>query len=1240
MDRRLLFRALGLLIASVAMFMLHNVINKNVGRADSSNNTRIQQTILSHQQKMEEVLQKMSDSLVNCAQTDTLKLINTIGSESNYSFYLFEKNDLVAWYNALLPIANLRPSQLNNSIMRTDNGWYFIVKKKVSHSTSIFALFRIKSRYPVSNDYLKDELDPSFGIDGRTTITIDSKRTENAITDANGKYLFSISCENIQILSTWQLVADGIVLLLWLLLIIFAAGTFVVAIRKRGIRNRALIVLAIAQVGIYVWTLFLQLSVQMSEWFLFSPQIFAYDWWAPSLFYLMLAALLSFIWCYFLFLYFDFEKIVNLKFARKHISLCTLCMIILLYVIFIIINVAVNIMVYNSTDLAVYVGDLDISGTTIVKLFILSLFSLSFILVLERVYAEIVGRVSMLKYIIIMLLFAIIILLPTAIILPWFDKTFYLGFLIINPVYFLFKRSFVDGHNNALHQSIGMRYSVFVWLMFMVAFFVTQRLTNLNTAKEYNNRDLLLNNISFNLIREDDPVAETLLKTMEHNIASDTLLHQLFGRKNVDVNLYSYMRERYFDGYFTRYDLQVVPCIGPDSYIQESATGEEYNCYSYFENMINIFGKRIAPKSKFYRLNDNDGSPSYFGTFSFYNRQAVVWYRIHIEINQKQQKIEAGYPELLTNSRDRIDTRMLKGYSYAKYIGNALQITNGTFSYPLYNNWLGSLETGQKKHIRTDNYSHSIYAVTDNQTIVLSYPSMTLRQYMADYSYIFLSMFIISTIILSIVGLKHSLLYYNMSIHERIQSSFVLFVMVLLIIICFISAWESMQSFERQSTRRLNNNLSVVKSAVVQGVEQMQNYALTSLDADNILHRATQDIVADAHLYSPDGYLIGTSKRELFDNGIASPLINSDALQLLRNGNDVSMKENIGQMEYFAVYSPVTDMNSRLIGYLSVPYFNDVNAMRTQLKSTIVPITTAYMIVILLAVLFSYFLAKGISKPLQAVSQKLRMVGLQQKNDHINYPHSDEIGLLVSEYNRMIDELEHSAEQLAQSERENTWREMARQIAHEIKNPLTPMKLSVQYMIKAWEKMDTEKFDEYIRRTANTLVEQIDHLAFVASEFSNLAKTTQQAEVSKVDVIEKLQNSVLLYSRTEDATISINTDVQHAYIMVNAEQIMSVFNNLIKNALQSVPQGQHVSIAVSAKINADNILITITDNGRGIAPEVREKIFKPNFTTKSTGMGLGLAIVKTIVNNAHGDIWFETEEGRGTTFFVSIPMVK
>ena len=315
-------------------------------------------------------------------------------------------------------------------------------------------------------------------------------------------------------------------------------------------------------------------------------------------------------------------------------------------------------------------------------------------------------------------------------------------------------------------------------------------------------------------------------------------------------------------------------------------------------------------------------------------------------------------------------------------------------------------------------------------------------------------------------------------------------------------------------------------------------------------------MAADAHLYSPNGELIGTSRRELFDNGIAAPLINSHALQQLRMGNDIFLKENIGHMEYYAIYSPITDIRNNLIGFLAVPYFNDVNAMRTQIKSTIEPITTAYMVVILLAVLFSYFLAKGISKPLQTVSQKLRLVGLQQKNDHLTYPHSDEIGLLVSEYNRMIDELEHSAEQLAQSEREMTWRQMARQIAHEIKNPLTPMKLNVQYMIKAWEKMDADKFDAYIRRTADTLVEQIDHLAFVASEFSNLAKNTQRAEVSKVDIIDKLRNAVLLYSRSDDATVSISTETEHAYAMVNAEQIMSVFNNLIKNALQSVAQDQ------------------------------------------------------------------------------------
>ena len=1236
MTKRLLCKALLLLMASVAMFWLHYIINHSFRTTEEADNVRIQNTIGVQHSQMEAILQQIDDSL-NVATDDTLQLLNTIGSNCNYSFYIFRKNKLIAWYDATLPIARLYPSALNRRILKTDNGWYYIVARKRA-DINMFALFRIKSCYTVSNDYLTDELNPVFGISGHCTLSIDSSQPDMAIFAPDGSYLFTASTDMSPVLSDRQIVIDAIVLILWMIFSFWAVGTVVVGIRNSGYSNRALIVLAVLMSGIYVWTLYLQLPTQIAQSFLFSSQVFAYDWWAPSLFYLLLFALMAFTWCYFMYGFFNFNKIINWSSAQKHISIVSLGLVALLFGLFIMFNVAINIMVYNSTDLAVYIGDLDVSGPTLIKILILSLLVLSFLFVLDRIYAEIINRISWLKYIVIIAIFAIVVMLPMALLLPWFEATFYVGFLIINPIYFYFKRNISELYV-ADKQRLGMRYSTFVWLMCLGALFITMRLTALNAAKEHDNRNLLINNLSFSLVREDDPVAETLLSNMESNIKSDTLLRKLYGNTDIGTNIYSYMRERYFDGYFTRYDLQVIPCMGADSYIQMSATGEEYNCYKYFENMLSIFGHRIAPNSRFYRLSDNDGSPSYFGMFSYYNRKADQWYRIYIEINQKQQIVETGYPELLTNSRDRIDTKMLKGYSYAKYFNGALQTAFGTYTYPRSHSWIDSLSVGEKKCIVADNYSHIIYNVTDNQTVVLSFPCFSMRQYLVDYSYIFLSMFIISTLVIFTVKHKKSLLLYNISIHERIQSVFVLFVIVLFIVICFLSAWESMQSFEQQSISRLNNTLTRVRNTVMQDVDKLMPDVVTPLAADNILQRATLSVVADAHFYSPSGALIGTSRRELFDNGIAAPLINSQALQQLRKGNDIFLKENIGHMEYFATYQPLTDINNNIIGYLSVPYFNDLNAMRTQIKSTIEPITTAYMIVILLAVLFSYFLAKGISKPLQTVSQKLRLVGLQHKNDRLTYPHSDEIGLLVSEYNRMVDELEHSAEQLAQSERETTWREMARQIAHEIKNPLTPMKLSVQYMIKAWEKMDADKFDAYIRRTSDTLVEQIDHLSFVASEFSNLAKTTQQGEVSRVDIIEKLRNTVLLYSRSDNATLNISTQAEHAYAMVNAEQIMSVFNNLIKNALQSVSQGQHVVINISASVSNQRILIKVSDNGHGISPEVQEKIFKPNFTTKSTGMGLGLAIVKTIVNNANGDIWFETKENCGTTFFVSLPEV-
>lgn len=1248
-----------LLLLSIASIGVHTILNRWPDSTSNDIGEKLHEVMVMHQQNMDNILETIADSLTqNVASLDTMSMLRTICKDEKYGYYLFHNGQLTAWHNAKLPIKNLRQGTFSQNVIKTDNGWYYVRRNAIGRN-AMFALLRIRKHYAVSNDYLNNNYHVSFGIDEDSRLIVNPRAEGTQVKDADGNYLFTIEANKTTKMSTTMMVADMLALVLWFCSLLFMINLIMLEVTSRGVKNRSLILAALMLGGVYVWALCLSVGPQMAQWFIFSPQVFAYDWWAPSLVYLLMFAIFTFVWCYYIFRWFDYRSVDKWNYMERHPGVVFFGLLGLLYWVFTSIHIAMNIMVYNSTDLAIYIENLDVSGATIVKIVILTLLSLSFILVLERIYAEIIPNLNWKKFWIVFGTFSVVVVVPSMILFVWFEWVFFVGFLLINPIYFYIKGRFAHARATTGNGAvIGMTYSSYVWLMFIFALFLTQRLTTLNNDKERQNRELLCNNLAFSLIREDDPVAETLLQSMEHTISNDSTLRKFFTediKKNnqSETNIYSYMRERYFEGYFTRYDVQIIPCRGENSLIQISNSGEEYNCYEYFSNLVDIFGSRIAPKSNFYGLNDNDGRASYFGIFKYYNAKFNSWERLYIELNQRTQMNEIGYPELLTNSRDQFDTRQLKGYSYAKYYDGKLQNTFGECSYARRDQWIGEIEPGEKKFSRDAQYTHLIYAATPNQTIVLSYPVMTISQYLADYSYFFLSMFTLSVILLFLVGKRHGLLYYNMSIHERIQSVFVIFVMLLLVVICVLSAGESIKNFESQSNERLKQNISTIKSNLALDVEYLndQNDQIT---VDYLLQRATRALGVDVHLYNEYGRMIGTSRRELFDNGIASPLINSEALVYLRgsfsgqptegetfSGTDILLNEKLGSMEYYAIYSPLTDSEDNLVGYLCVPYFTDLSAMRSQLMSTLVPITNAYMIVMLLAILFSYFLAKGITKPLMTVSQRIRLIGLQKKNEKIEYNGTDEIALLIGEYNRMTDELEHSAEQLALTEREMTWREMARQIAHEIKNPLTPMKLSVQYMIKAWEKAQEseagmERFDTFIRKTANTLVEQIDQMAYVASEFSNVAKM-KQGEITRVDIAEKLSGTVLLYSKSENATVSLKSDTEHAFAMVNAEQILSVFNNLIKNALQSVGQGEHVDIKVSLEHDDERIRIKVSDNGRGIEEEVREKIFKPNFTTKSTGMGLGLAIVKTIIANAKGEIWFETEVGKGTTFFVELP---
>ncbi len=327
------------------------------------------------------------------------------------------------------------------------------------------------------------------------------------------------------------------------------------------------------------------------------------------------------------------------------------------------------------------------------------------------------------------------------------------------------------------------------------------------------------------------------------------------------------------------------------------------------------------------------------------------------------------------------------------------------------------------------------------------------------------------------------------------------------------------------------------------------------------------------------------------------------------------------------------------IAIVNIPY----NISLVDHDSGIAPFLTAlieiYILLLIGAGLIAFFLSNYITKGLRTISDKMKGVSISKKNEPLKWKGNDEIGVLISEYNRMIAQLEESANKLAKSERESAWREMAKQVAHEIKNPLTPMKLSVQHLQRALQPNDPD-FEDKMQRFADKLITQIDALTNIANEFSNFAKMPKsKMEHLLIDTV--LGKTIDLFDEHENIKIEyINKNESETKINGDAEQLTRVFNNIIKNAIQSIPSEREGIIIVELSQIGNICKITISDNGEGIAEDILDKIFVPNFTTKSSGSGLGLAMVKQIVNAHGGEISFETEINKGTSFKIEIPIFK
>lgn len=393
----------------------------------------------------------------------------------------------------------------------------------------------------------------------------------------------------------------------------------------------------------------------------------------------------------------------------------------------------------------------------------------------------------------------------------------------------------------------------------------------------------------------------------------------------------------------------------------------------------------------------------------------------------------------------------------------------------------------------------------------------------------------------------------------------------------------------------------------------------------------------ELYLYDLDGNLLKSSKASFFKDTTHSK-IPSYVLEALESGSDKHFVEGFNEegQDYQSAYSVITDLYFKPLAILYLPYIEDDGFINKELKENLSRLGMAYLVMLLIAIVLAYFLSKYITRSLNDVSQKILETRLNKRNKKIilNENSTEEINMLVKAYNGMIDELEVSAAQLATNEREAAWREMAKQVAHEIKNPLTPMRLTVQSFHRKFDPEDPDvhrKVEEY----SNTLIQQIDTMSSIAEAFSTYAKMpAQQDETLNVVLITKLAleifNENYIYYFPEEKELIARFD---------RTQLIRVVTNLIKNSIQAIEQAEVEEPRIEVRVfsEGNNAVITVKDNGIGVAEENLSKVFEPKFTTKTSGMGLGLAMVKKIVQTYKGKITLESTENEQTTFKVSFP---
>jgi two-component system nitrogen regulation sensor histidine kinase NtrY len=750
------------------------------------------------------------------------------------------------------------------------------------------------------------------------------------------------------------------------------------------------------------------------------------------------------------------------------------------------------------------------------------------------------------------------------------------------------------------------------------------------------------------LAEQIDPSSEKLVSMSLIYFENDLLQRQFDRFRNPVENHYlkDSLINNNFSAYLSKYDTKI--------YTYDSTERPLYNqvsvSYDTLNTIFKLQGKPTTIPNLMYYEKAYDKF-SYIYKKVIQNTAGRTLGYLFVQAEPRSYKSEGLAPQL-TQQRKEYLPEYSPVYSYAIYSDNNLVTYYNNYPFPtqLSDTLIPRKDFEQR---RNNGYDELWHRISDDKIIVIAKKDNLLIEAITLFSYLFsaflilVALFWISSILIQTrLHWKQLRNFFQLNIRTQIQTTIIFVSLFLFLVIGVSTIFFLINRYNRNNQDRLSASLKVITGEIDNRLNSYSSAANVSNpikqmprdDLDKIVNNIAEIHNADINLYDVNGSLIVSSNPFIYTKGMLSDQMNPLAFFYMNRLNSIEFfnQEKMGDIGFQSIYCPLRLGGGSASAFLNIPSFNTEDELHDEISRFLVTIINLNVFIFLIAGTIAVFLTNRITTSFSLISEKMQEVNLSKTNEVILWKKNDEIGGLIREYNKMVAKLVDSASALAKSEREGAWREMARQVAHEIKNPLTPMKLSIQYLQKA-NISGVSNLKELTASVAKTLVEQIDHLSKIASDFSQFAHIgNPRNEV--MDLHELLSSLASLYETMEKVMFKWMPEHGKIWIFADKTQMNRLFTNLLQNALEACHDRETCMIGVKEHLFANRVLISISDNGEGIPEPMQSKIFIPNFTTKSSGTGLGLAMSKTIVEQAKGRIWFETEEGEGTTFFVELPL--